>query len=210
MLQVEMSASLRSVAGKGAMRRLRMNGMTPAVVYGSGGDAVSLQMETKTLTGKLLDIYRRNAIVTLKIDDQEEKSVLIGEVQTHPVRDTLIHVDFCEIDLKKDRAFDVPVFYDGPAKGEDLGGELLIHNPTIVLEGKPLDIPDECTVDIKEMVIGDVVKCVDIALPEGIKMKTDPKAIAIAVVKAGIKIDPDEEIGDAEEEEEVTEVEAAA
>ncbi|WP_457578121.1 50S ribosomal protein L25 [Desulfomarina sp.] len=209
MLQVEMSASLRSVAGKGAMRRLRMDGMTPAVVYGSGGDAVSLQLETKTLTGKLLDIYRRNAIVTLKIDGKEEKSVLIGEVQTHPVRDTLIHVDFCEIDLEKDRAFDVPVFYDGPAKGEDLGGELLVHNSTIVLEGKPLDIPDECTVNIKEMVIGDVVKCGDIALPEGIKMKTDPKAIAIAVVKAGIKIDP-EDMENTEEEEEAAEVEAAA
>jgi large subunit ribosomal protein L25 len=210
MLQVEMSASLRSVTGKGAMRRLRMEGMTPAVVYGSGGEALSLQLESKTLTGKLLDIYRRNAIVTLKIDGKENKSVLIGEVQTHPVRDSLIHVDFCEIDLDRDRAFDVPIFYDGPAKGEDLGGELMVHYPTIVLEGKPLDIPDECTVDIREMVIGDIVKCGEITLPDGIKMKTDPNAIAIAVVKAGIKAVDLEDMEEMEEEGEPVEEEAAA
>ena len=111
MFQVEMSASLRNTSGKGPMRQLRMTGMTPAVVYGGGGDAVKLQLETKTLTTKLLAFYRRNTVVKLKIDDQQEKNVMVGEVQTDPVRDTLIHVDFLEIDLEKNRSYSVPLVY---------------------------------------------------------------------------------------------------
>lgn len=197
MLQVDMSASVRTVTGKGPMRQLRMQGITPAVVYGSGKEAQNLQMETKSLMAKLLKYYRRNTIVTLKIDDSVEKSVVIGEVQTDPVKDTLIHVDFCEIDLEKNRQFDVPVKYKGPAKGVELGGNLVIGKETVVLEGKPLDIPDEIVVDIKNVDIGGKIKCKALAVPESVKMITPGKETAVSVVKAGVKIveedDEDEE-----------------
>ena len=94
MLQVEMSASLRLTSGKGAMRRLRMEGMTPAVVYGGGKEAVALQLESKTLMAKLLEFYRRNTIVKLEIDGGVKRNVLISEVQVDPVTGSLIHVDF--------------------------------------------------------------------------------------------------------------------
>jgi len=215
MLQVEMSASHRLTSGKGAMRQLRMEGMTPAVVYGGGEKAVLLQLESKTLMAKLLEFYRRNTLVTLKIDGESEKSVLISEVQTHPVSDALIHVDFCEIDLSKDRAFDVPVVFEGIAKGVDLGGVLIVTSGSVVIEGNVLDIPDQCTLDVTDLEIGDNLKCSDISIPDSVKMITDPDETLVAVAMAGMKeteIEEDEEGAvDAEAEgEEAEDVDASA
>jgi len=213
MLQVKMSASLRSTSGKGAMRRLRMEGMTPAVVYGGGREALPLQLESKTLLAKLLEFYRRNTVVTLKIDGEDEKKVLMSEVQTHPVTDALIHVDFCEIDLTKDRAFDVPVIFKGDAIGVDLGGALIINHATVVFEGKPMDIPDECILDVTDLNIGESLKCGAIVVPGGARLVTDLNETIVAVAIAGQKESEDE---DSEEDavevegEETAEVEASS
>lgn len=193
MLQVEISASVRNTSGKGPMRQLRMKGMTPAVVYGRGAEAQKLQLDSKTLMAQLLEFYRKNTIVTLKVDGASEKTVMVGEVQTDPVRDTLIHVDFCEIDLQKERAFNVPLTLTGSAKGVDLGGLLTAHYTTVILEGKPLDIPDECTIDITSMAIGDELKCSALSLPDNVKMVTELEAVLVSVVKPGEKVEESDE-----------------
>lgn len=185
MLQVEISASVRNTSGKGPMRQLRMKGMTPGVVYGGGADAQKLQLDTKKLMSQLLEFYRKNTVVTLKVDGASEKTVMVGEVQTDPVRDTLIHVDFCEIDLQKDRAFTVPIVLKGKAKGVDLGGQMIVSSTQVVLEGKPLDIPDECIVDVTTMAIGAEVKCATMSLPENVKMVTDPETLVVSIIKPG-------------------------
>ncbi len=189
MLQVEISASVRNTSGKGPMRQLRMQGMTPAVVYGSGAEAQKLQLETKTLMAKLLEFYRKNTVVTLKVDGASEKSVMVGEVQTDPVRDTLIHVDFCEIDLQRERAFTVPVILKGKAKGVDLGGIMVVGCNQVVLKGKPLDIPDECVVDVASMSIGDQIKCAAIDIPDNVKLVTDAETVVVSIIKPGEKLD---------------------
>jgi large subunit ribosomal protein L25 len=189
MLQVEISASVRNTSGKGPMRQLRMQGMTPAVVYGSGAEAQKLQLDTKTLMAQLLEFYRKNTIVTLKVDGASEKSVIVGEVQTDPVRDTLIHVDFCEIDLQKERAFTVPIVLTGKAKGVDLGGHMIVGCSKVVLQGKPLDIPDECIIDVASMAIGDQIECAKIDIPENVKMVTDPETVVVSIIKPGEKIE---------------------
>lgn len=188
MLQVEMSASVRNTSGKGPMRQLRMEGMTPAVVYGAGAEAVKLQMDTKSLMAKLLKFYRYNTVVTLDIENQGVKSVMIGEVQTDPVRDTLVHVDFCEIDLEKERAYKVPVVYEGTARGVDLGGLLIVGCSEVVFQGKPLSIPDDVKVDISGLEIGDDLKCSVFAVPENVTMLTDADSVAVSVIKPGEKI----------------------
>ncbi len=196
MLQVEMSASVRTSSGKGPMRQLRMQGMTPAVVYGAGAEALKLQMDTKSLMVKLLKFYRHNTVVTLDIENEGVKNVMIGEVQTDPVRDTLVHVDFCEIDLEKERAFNVPVVYEGTPKGVDLGGYLNTSVEEVVFQGKPLDIPNEVTVDIRGLAIGDELKCSAFAVPENVTMLTDADSPAISVMKPGVKIEASDEEGE--------------
>lgn len=199
MLQVEMAASVRNTSGKGPMRQLRMTGMTPAIVYGAGSEPQKLQLDTKILMAKLLEFYRRNTLVTLKVDGGTEKNVLIGEVQTDPVRDTLIHVDFCEIDLKKERAFNVPVNYNGVAKGVDLGGVMNVIQNDIVIEGKPLDIPDEFNVDVTALEIGDEIRCGQVPCPDNVRMVTDEQALAVSIIKPGAEpVEEEEEEVDGE------------
>jgi len=159
------------------MRQLRMQGMTPAVVYGRGAEAQKLQLDTKTLMAQLLEFYRKNTIVTLKVDGAGDKSVMVGEVQTDPVRDTLVHVDFCEIDLEKDRAFTVPIIL----------GHMIVGCNKVVLQGKPLDIPDECVVDVTSMAIGDEIECASLTIPENVTMVTDPETVAVSIIKPGVE-----------------------
>jgi large subunit ribosomal protein L25 len=181
MITKEIATSVREVFGKGPVRRLRAEGKTPGVVYSGGDQAIALEFETKTLFQELLDIQGRNAVITLKIDNGSEKSVLVKEIQTDPLKDTLFHADFLEIDLKKYAQFEVPLAYIGKAKGEDLGGITRIEQTSLVLKGKPLDIPDDCVIDLANLGIGDKITAGDISLPEGVSLISDPEKVCVSV-----------------------------
>ncbi len=187
MLQVEMSASVRKGSRKGAMRRLRMEGKTPAVVYGGGAEALPLQFETTDFFHQLLEIHNKNCIVTLKVDDGSTRHVLVKEVQTDPIRDSLLHADFLEIDLAKPRRFTVPLVFTGKAKGVDLGGEIEIGKNEIVLEGTPLDIPNDIEVDISPLKIGDNLTVGSLSIPGNVKLISKADAVCIAVAAPGSK-----------------------
>jgi large subunit ribosomal protein L25 len=181
MITKEITAAVRKTFGKGEMRRLRSSGKTPGVVYRGGDEALPLEFETKTLYTELLDLQGRNAVITLKVDDGSEKSVLVKEIQTDPVKDTLYHTDFLEIDLDKTMRFSVPVKYTGKAKGVELGGSLEVSRTELELEGLPLSIPDNCEINIGEMNIGDKFIASDIALPEGVTLGSKADAVCVHV-----------------------------
>ena len=183
MFQIEISADKREVSGKGPMRQLRMQGLTPGVVYGGGQEAQMLQLNTKELYAKLLQCARKNSVVTLNIDGLASKSVEIGEIQTDPVRDSLIHVDFCEINLDKEKVYSVPVKYTGTSKGVALGGDLNVFRSTLKVSGKPLDIPDNIEVSITNLGMGSNIKCGEIEMPANVTLVTDGKAVAVSVEK---------------------------
>jgi len=183
MLQCTIDVSRRNVTGKGPMRRLRQAGLVPAVVYGGGSEATPLQSDGKTLRATLLEFARRNTIMTLNIEGSGQKHVIVGEIQTDPVTNALLHVDFCEIDLEKTRRYHVPVRFTGVPKGVDLGGSLQTFADAIVLEGKPLDVPDECTLDISDLAIGDEYTFAALNIPAGLKMLSDADEVCVRVVK---------------------------
>ncbi len=182
MLKVEMTASVRKETGKGAMRQLRMKGMTPAVVYGAGAEALPLKLETRPFFNKLLSIYRKNAIISLNLDDGSTKHVLVQDIQTDPVKDSLLHADFIEIDVSKPRVFEVAIRYTGVAKGTDLGGILNVVNDTLAIEAAPLDVPDEFVVNIADLNIGDSIRVDTIDIPENCTLVTDPETVCVSVV----------------------------
>ncbi|WP_028582940.1 50S ribosomal protein L25 [Desulfogranum mediterraneum] len=150
MLQVDMASAVRTVFGKGPMRQLRMNQMTPGNLYSGGKEALPLQFDAGQLFKNLLFIHGRNAVVTLQVegDDKDKRHVLIQEIQKEPVTGSLVHVDFLEIELDQAQEFKVPINYVGTAKGVDLGGEMQIFKNELKLKGCPLDIPDEIEVDV--------------------------------------------------------------
>ena len=183
MFQVEIAAESREVFGKGPMRRLRAEGVTPAVVYGAGGKALPLQIDTKTLMSQLLEFSKVNTVVNLKIEENTVKSVLIGEIQSHPVTDTLIHVDFCEIDLQVAREFTVPVVFAGTPKGVDLGGLQENHVSSLVIKALPLDVPNEISVDVSNLAIDENIVVSDLELADNITVITPGKKVMVAVIK---------------------------
>ena len=163
------------------MRRLRAIGKTPGIVYKRGSEALALEFETKVLFNELLDLQGRNAVITLKIDNGSEKIVIVKEIQTDPVKDSLYHADFHEIDIDKPAKFTVPITYAGTAKGEELGGMQVFGRRSLELKGQPLSIPDDLTVDISNMAIGDRITAGEIALPEGILLVSDPTTVCFSI-----------------------------
>lgn len=192
MLKVAMSASVRKETGKGAMRQLRVQGMTPAVVYGAGEEALPLKLETQPFYQQLLAIYRKNAIISLSLDDGSTKHVLIHDIQTDPIRDTLIHADFIEIDVHTPRVFEVPITYKGEAKGCELGGILNVILDTLAIEAAPIDVPDEFVVEISDLNIGDSIQVDTIDIPQNCTLVTDLEMACVSVISLQMEAEEDE------------------
>ena len=185
MIQVNIPAAARTVFGKGESRRLRMDKKTPAVVYSKGEEALALQFDEATLYKDLLFIHGRNAVVTLDIegDSADKRHVLIREIQKDPVHERVLHVDFQEIDLERTRKFNVELRLTGVAKGVDMGGDLAVSKQSIVLQGRPLDIPDEIVADITPLERGgEGLSCGDLAIPDNVEMLDDPSAVCAVVI----------------------------
>lgn len=195
MLRIEINASIRKETRKGPARQLRMKGMTPAVVYGQGSEAIPLKLETQPFYQQLLDVYRKNAIVSLNLDDGTMKHVLIHEIQTDPIKDTLLHADFIEIDVDKPRVFEVPISYMGSAPGVEMGGVLNIILNTLAIESKPMDVPDEFIVDISKLGMNETIQVSTIDIPENVNLVTDPEGTCVSVVAVAQEAEADEEEG---------------
>jgi large subunit ribosomal protein L25 len=192
MFQVDVTASKRENFGKCAMRRLRVDGNTPAVLYGNDKDVMALQLETAPFLKSLFQISRKNAVVNLSIDGGDTRHVMMKEIQTDPVDDSLIHADFFEIDLQTPKSFAVPIELTGTAKGTDLGGVLTVHNPTIQVEGLPLEIPDNFSVDISDLGIGDSIAYSAIEVSGNVKMISDASNLFVEITTAHDPIEEDE------------------
>ncbi len=164
------------------MRRLRVSGNTPAILYGNNKDVMALQLETNSFLKTLFQISRKNAVVNLAINGDETRHVMMRDIQTDPVTDSLIHADFLEIDLGAPKRFTVPVEFTGVAKGVDLGGELVVHSSSVVIEGLPLEVPDAITIEISDLGIGDSIAFSDVELTGGLSMVTDGATLCIEVI----------------------------
>ena len=184
MLQVTMSSGVREVFGKGAMRQMRMKGKTPAVLYSGGAEPIALQFDAGQLFKNLLYIHGRNAVVTLEIegDGKGTRQVLVQEIQKDPVTDSIVHVDFLEIELDKTLDFAVPVEFTGVARGVDMGGELVVFKDIVHLRGCPLDIPDSIVADITKLDRGKAgITFGDLKLPENVEMLDRAGVTCVAV-----------------------------
>lgn len=207
MIQQDMTAAVRQDFGKGATHRLRQSGYAPAILYGKKSEPIALAMETKTLTRDLLRLHGHNVVVSLDIEGENGKKkhhVLIKDIQTDPITDSVLHVDFLEIDMDKEIVLDVAVVYEGTAKGVDLGGILNIMAHTVKIKGMPLAIPDEIMVDVTPLELtSHGITCGDLTIPENVTLEEEVDKVCVSVVAPKAE---EEEI----EEEEAVEAEEGA
>jgi large subunit ribosomal protein L25 len=180
----ELKASLRTTSGKGISRRLRKNGLTPAVFYGPKVQAVLLTVNSSDLM-KILKGKEENIFINLLIANGStmEKFTLIKELQIDPLSGKFLHVDFCEIDMEHAITVDVPIHFKGQAIGIDNGGDLHHIKREIKVSCLFTVLPEFVEVDISGLDIGDSIKVQDIKLPEGVNV-LDPHDMIIASVSA--------------------------
>ncbi|MGZ3594277.1 MAG: 50S ribosomal protein L25/general stress protein Ctc [Syntrophales bacterium] len=204
----ELKASQRKTSGKGVSRRLRKEGMTPAVFYGPNSEPVLLSVNSSDLK-KILKGKEENIFINLLIGNggQMQKFTLIKELQIDPVSRKFLHVDFCEIDMEHAITVDVPIHFKGEAIGIDNGGDLHHIKREIKVSCLFTVLPEFVEVDISGLNIGDSIKVQDIKLPDGVNI-LDPQETIIASVtapKAVVKAETVEEEQEAVEtpEEEV-------
>lgn len=159
--------------GSRAAGRLRSEDLVPAVVYGHGSDPRSVSVARRELRHVLTGEAGMNALITLDLGDDTQLA-LVREVQRHPVRNNVTHVDFILVSRDEVVTVEVPIVLEGEAlnvlRHEGTVDQQLF---TLTVQAKPGRIPNELTVDISELDLGDTVRVSDLVLPPGAATEVD-------------------------------------
>ncbi len=184
MSQAVLSASTTRVLGSRASRRLRGDGSIPAVVYGVGVSARSLAVDAKEFRSAVSGEQGLNSLITLDADGTQYL-VMAREIQRHPVRGTVSHIDFQVIDPDKAVVAEVPLHLVGDAV-EVRHADWEVDQQLFVLEvrTRPDRIPTHLDVDISELKAGFSIRLADLVLPEGVAAEGDP-ALTVVATHAG-------------------------
>ena len=202
--QVTLSAQLRNDTGKGAARTLRRAGLVPAVIYGHGEETRACSVNTKELEKLITSGSHESTLIDLKVEGGKAQPVLIREVQIHPYRPEVLHVDFLAVRKGEKVKLEVPVRFLGVAPGVKEGGIMEHLRHEVEVRCIPSKIPEALEFDISELGIGDGVTVADLTVPEGVEVLTDANATIAAVVPPTVhKVEePVEEVEGALAEEE--------
>jgi large subunit ribosomal protein L25 len=183
-MDATLQAEKRAGRGKNEARRLRASGRIPAVVYGAGkGTAVEIAVDPKMLLRILHSESGVNTLIGLQLDGGDSR-VLVKEYQLDPIAHRLLHVDFYQVAMDKMLTVTVPVVLKGEAKGvKQQGGVVDFVHREIEIEVLPGDIPENITVDIAELMLGQGVRVRDVMGAE-VKWKatSEPDMMIVHVV----------------------------
>lgn len=182
---VELHVNTREEKGKELNKKLRSEGLVPAVVYKKGSETVSLKIDRKNLLKVLHTEAGENVIIKLFIDGVKkggERIVVIKELQRNPVKDSLVHIDFNEISLTEALKVKVPLVLKGEAVGVKQEGGVLQQNVwEVEVECLPTNIPEKIEVDVSGLKLGDSLALKDVNPPEGVKILDDLESIIFSV-----------------------------
>ena len=171
-MNIELNAELRDDMGKGASRRLRHAGNLPAVVYGAGKDPVSVTLLQKDVQYVLPNEAFYSQVLSLNVGGKKE-DVLLRDLQHHPYKLDILHMDFIRVDAKKVVHVHVPLHFIGEevAPGVKTEGGAINHViMEVEVECLPKSIPTFIEVDLSEMHLNDIVHLSDLKLPKGVEV----------------------------------------
>ena len=190
-----LEAKLRTETGKGRARRIRSSGAIPAVIYGREQDTISLTIDSRESKRLFQSVSVENTIINVKIDNEEEQfETLVREIQVHPHRDDILHVDFYRIERGVALEVEIPVDFIGNAQGVKEGGVLEILFRELRVKCRPSQIPETIVVDISELEIGSSLKVSDIDVDDEIELMADPgQAVCmVALPKEEVVVEEEE------------------
>jgi large subunit ribosomal protein L25 len=184
MQTITLNAQVRRERKKGPSRRLRAEGLTPAIIYGFQTEHIMLTVRSFDLKKILEKIRKESVFVKLEIEDgkkKTEKLSILKDIQINTLKKRLDHADFYEIRMDAALTIDVPILVTGEAPGVENGGELSMLKRELKISGLPSILPEMIEVDVSNLEIGDSVKIGDITLKEGVKA-LDPDDVVVATV----------------------------
>ena len=187
--------------GSANSRRLRREDHIPAVVYGHGMDPISISVVRRDLRLALSGPAGVNTVLDLTVDGKVYPAI-VKELQRHPVRRTVSHIDFIQVDLNEEITIAIPVRLEGEAKAViDEGGLVDPAVDTIEVRTTPRNIPNEIVVDITDMTMDTVITLADIKLPAGVTATAEPDTAIVTVLITKEEELPEAEAAEGEAEE---------
>jgi large subunit ribosomal protein L25 len=194
--------------GSAASRRLRASGRIPGVVYGHGISGESVSVDARELRHALSGEAGLNQLLSLQVGSQSHLA-LARALQRHPVRHTVLHVDFQVVSRDEIVAADVPIVLTGEARAVELDQGIIEHIlTTLTVHATPARIPASIDVDISDMSVGEGIRVLDLKLPSGVT--TDVPGEEIVVIAAVSRVAAEVEAVEAAEAEAAAEAAAEA
>ena len=197
MQQAKLEVQQRNAFGKQSARDLRKEGGVPAVLYGRAQDTLAIQLDARTFR-QFLRTYGENVIINMAVGAGDTETVIIKEIQRHPVdKHRLLHADFIRISLDEPVTSAVPVVLVGNPPGVQQGGVLEVPLRQVALHCLPMQMPNDITIDVSPLEIGDAVHISDLVLDEEIDILDEPERIIAMVSQPRIQLE--EELAEAED-----------
>lgn len=206
---IELNATLRNEMGKAAIRRIRKNlDLVPGVIYGGGSDPVLISLEQRKIAKALTSEAFYSSILNLHVNDKKMQ-VVLKDVQRHPSKKLVLHLDFLKVSGKEKLTMRVPLHFVGQdmAPGVKQGGGVIAHLLTEVeVRCLPASLPEFIKVDVSKLELGASVHLSQLDLPPGVELTALARVgeehdlpVANVYIPRAVKT----------EEEEVTETEAS-
>ena len=180
MPEITLNAEVGRTTGSSNAGRLRTTGRIPAVLYGHGIEPLSLSVDGRELRTALHHEAGVNALLNLKLSDGGSHLALTKDIQRHPVRNTVVHVDFLVVSADEEVVTDVPISLVGEATQLLREGGVVDQSlTTLAVKSKATEIPNGIEVDVSDLKVGDAIRVGDLKLPSGSTTDVDPEEAVV-------------------------------
>lgn len=195
---IKLSVHERQETGNGPARRLRAKGMVPAVAYAKGKEATPLALNLEDFKAAMA--HGHNVVLELDFDTSAKgaaskgkgRYAVVKELQFHPVKRYLQHVDLHEVDLSEEIEAPVPLEAIGTAAGLADGGIMDWERREVNVRALPADMPSSLELDVSELLIGHHITVAALIAPEKVTILDDPEAVVLAMVAPKVEQLPEE------------------
>lgn len=201
-MAVTLKAQVREDHHRSTTKAIRKNGRVPAVVYGKDKESKSISVDTLQLLKTVRD-EGRNSIISLDVENDKPVNVMLYDYQKDSLRDEVLHADFYVVNMSEEMDVEVSVRLEGEPAGVKEGGVLQQPLYELQVRAKPGDIPDEISVDIANLDIGDSISIVDLPQSDVYTFTDDPETTVATVLPPDTAEDTEEDEEDEEQEPEL-------
>lgn len=195
MANYQLTVESRTETGKSYARKLRAEQKVPAIVYGSGNPALTLEVSMRDAERALAS---QGSLINLNLGE-DTKTVIVKDVHREPVKGTLLHLDFHEIDLSKKLEITVPIRVIGEEARANDGGVVTTLLWEVTVSCLPTDIPEAIEVDVSALEIDQVISVAELQLPAGVEVLEDEEEAVVKVDIPSLELEAEEDEEDTEE-----------